>query len=63
MRTSLCADTLPGRLNAVPVPIVDGVMRVLDSAHTRAHVPEEVHLSLPHLQGQEINLRDKAKTR
>lgn len=57
-----CADTLPRGLNAVPVPIVDGVMWVLDSTHTRAHVPEEVHFSLPHLQSQEINLRDKGGT-
>lgn len=60
----LCVNVLPRRLYSVPVPIMDGVMGIFDPPHTGTHVPEEIHLALTHLQGQEINLRhteDKRK--
>ncbi len=53
----LWVNVLPRRFYSVPVPIMDGVMGIFDPPHTGTHVPEEIHLPLTHLQGQEINLR------
>lgn len=47
---------LPWGLDAMPVAVVDSHVRVLNLAHSRAHVPQEVDLALTHLNGQEVNL-------
>lgn len=57
------AETSPRRLNAVPVPVVDGVMGILDPPYAWTDIPQEVHLPLSHLQGQEIHLKPTGETR
>ena len=47
----VCANLLPRRLDSVPVPVMNGVMWVLDPPHTWTHVPEEIHFPFAHLQG------------
>ncbi len=40
----------------MPVSIVDDEIGIFDTADPRPHVPQEVHLTLPHLNSQEIHL-------
>lgn len=47
---------LPWGLDPMPVSIVDDEVGIFDTADPWSHIPQEVHLTLPHLNCQEIHL-------
>ncbi len=53
---------LPWGLDSMPVSIIDDEIGIFDTADPRPHIPQEVHLTLPHLDSQEIHLHTIEKS-
>lgn len=47
---------LPWGFDSMPVSIVDDEIRIFYTADPWPNIPQEVHLTLPHLNRQEIHL-------